>query len=198
MSEPRLAIKPADLQAVLPNINHVIHCAASIELEAEVTSSLKHNYLGTEVRQAAGAQNIVLPASSTADQTDDSAVALVKHSSFLSQEPVSPAMCSSQFCVTMLHGMGALLQPCSRNCNLTPHLLIRCWPAGLLVQQLLQLAMDMPNLRVFVHTSSAYTNMHRPRGSSVAEQIYPLSLGGECTRPCAECAVHCHAEPCNV
>jgi fatty acyl-CoA reductase len=44
-------------------------------------------------------------------------------------------------------------------------------------RRLLNLAMQMQQLRCFLHVSTAYVNINQPRGSSIEERIYPLKLG---------------------
>ena len=44
-------------------------------------------------------------------------------------------------------------------------------------RRLLGLASQMPNLRCFVHVSTAYVNVNFPKGSSVDEVLYPLVIG---------------------
>ncbi len=49
LSQEHMGVRLSELKPVVATFNYVIHCAASIELEAEVTNTLKQNYCGTEV-----------------------------------------------------------------------------------------------------------------------------------------------------
>lgn len=44
-------------------------------------------------------------------------------------------------------------------------------------KRLLDIAARMKKLRAFVHVSTAYVNVNKPKHSSVDEALYPLNLG---------------------
>lgn len=42
-------------------------------------------------------------------------------------------------------------------------------------KNLAEMAAEMPNLKAFVHVSTAYVNGNQPKGATVSEQMLPLS-----------------------
>ncbi len=43
-------------------------------------------------------------------------------------------------------------------------------------KKLMKLAFTMPNMKGFIHVSTAYVNCNLPKGSHVEEKIYPLVM----------------------
>ena len=58
-----------------------------------------------------------------------------------------------------------------------------------------ELAREMPNLRAFVHVSTAFANAHLPKGAHVEERIYPLRSSDESQLQHAELAAVLAAAP---